>query len=181
MTPDEDDDPALDTDRPDLVVRGADGDPLPDDKSVKMLERESYERVIEGLKMAAEGASRCARMEKEHVEYWQGFVRRLDMARKICIKEAGIGDVIKFNETPSSWGGEAGNWTDTRMQFREGIKQASGGARQMATCHRGNLFWSTMASKLEMIVESINRATALTVRRAQAQNSLWVPDSGLTT
>lgn len=179
---DEDDGPALDLNRPDnLVEVGSDGDPLPDPNSVRMFERESYERVIEGLKMAAEGASRCARMEKEHTEYWAGFRVRLDQIRRIVIQQAGIGDVIKFNETPISWGGDPGQWTDTRKQFREGIRQAAGGARQMATCQRLDPFWSTQALHLERMVEALNKASMETVRRARAQGSIWVPDSGLTT
>jgi hypothetical protein len=32
----------------DLVFRGADGDPLPHANGTRMIEKESYERVIEG-------------------------------------------------------------------------------------------------------------------------------------
>jgi hypothetical protein len=170
----DDDEPILDADRPDLVERGADGDPIP--LGTRMLEKESYERVIEGLKMAADAASRAARMEKEHVEYWMGMVRRLDAMRRIVIADAGLGDVIKFRETNPSWGGDPGQWTDTRKMFREGLKQCAGGARQMATCHRGELKWSTWASHFEAIVAKLNQITHQTVIEARRRNALWVPD-----
>jgi hypothetical protein len=157
-----------------LVVRGADGDPLP--QGTRMIEKESYERIIEGLKMAADAASRLARLEREHVEYWQGWRRRLDAIRKIAIQVAGLGDVIKFNETPISYGGDPGAWKPARAMFREGIKQAAGGARQLATCFRGDLVWSRMAASLESILDKLNEVTGATVRRAQAARRLWMPE-----
>lgn len=169
-----DDEPILDTNRPDLVVRGADGDPIP--LGSRMIEKESYERIIEGTKMAADAASRLARMESEHIEYWNGWLRRLDAIRKICIQIAGFGDVIKFNETRPSWGGDPGGWTSARKMFREGIKQAGGGARQMATCHRGDLVWSRVASTLEDMTAKLNQVTNNTVLQARRRHSLWVPE-----
>ena len=169
-----DDEPILDKTPNELVVRGADGDPLP--IGTRMIEKESYERIIEGTRMAADAASRLARMESEHVEYWHGWRRRLDMIRKICIQVAGLGDVIKFKETPASWGGDPGGWTPARKMFREGIKQAAGGARQMATCHRGDLVWSKMASDLESMVAKLNKVTNDTVVKARRNSALWVPE-----
>ena len=168
-----DDEPILDSNRPTPNVWDKNGEIIP--QGTRMIEKESYERIIEGLKMAADAASRLVRMEPEHTEYWMGFVRRLDAVRKIAIQVAGLGLVIQFKPTEPSWGGETGEWAAARSRFREGLKQAAGGARQMATCHRSDFTWSRVANELEQIVDKLNRVTQATVRQARAQNKLWVP------
>lgn len=172
-----DEDLTLDTDRPDLLERGADGDPLP--QGTRMIEKESLERVIEGLKIAADAASRLERMESEHSYYWLKLRLRIDGSRKIACGLAGFGSA-PFKETAPSWGGEVGGWRKARMDFRDGIKQAAGGARQMATCHRGDLAWSKMAGALEGMQSKLNKITNRTVRAAQAQGKFWVPESEAT-
>ena len=167
-----------DPDKPalDLVQRGADGDPLP--IGTRMLERESYERVIEGIRMAADASSRLTRMESEHAEYWTRFRNNLNMFQRAAIHISGL-DEKNFKETAESWGGNVsaeGEWRKARERFRDGIKQAAGGARQMATCHRGDLAWSRMAGTLEDMQRKLTSITNHTARAARAHGKLWVPD-----
>lgn len=128
----------------DLVVRGADGDPLPDPEATTMIERESYERVIEGVKSAADAAAHLALTEPENSGIWGGMARRLDTVRRIAVRTAGIEDNINQKETervrkkPMAW-------KVARERFREGLKQAEGGMRQLGVCHRGDIAWLTMA------------------------------------
>jgi hypothetical protein len=169
------DEPILDSSRPTPNVWGKDGEIIP--QGSRMIEKESYERIIEGTKMAADAASRLARMEAEHIEYWHGWVRRMDAVRKIAIGLAGLGLAIQFQATRPSWGGEAGDWTSARAMFRDGLKQAAGGCRQMATCHRSDFTWSRMAYDLEDVVAKLNQMTMRTVREARRTQRLWMPDS----
>src|SRR5882757_5014716 len=115
-----------------------------------MLEVESYERVIEGLKLAAD---RCAHLavhyyrskSAEGVNLYSGIGRRLDQVRLLAIEVAGLKDRITEHET-SELRAEPIHFMRARRELRDGLKQASGGMRQLATCHRGDLRWSAMAA-----------------------------------
>lgn len=131
----------------DLVVRDKGGDPV--SLGTKMTERESYERVIEGLKMAADAAQHLAGEEPESSGLWRGLSSRLDQVRRICVQMAGIGLTIRENETAVKHGGQTMGYKPARTRFREGLQQAGGGMRQLATCFRGDLTWSKVAGQVE--------------------------------
>ena len=170
-----DDDLILNTEPNDLVVRGDDGDPLP--QGTRMIEKESYERVIDGTRMAAEACARLARMESEHFIYWNTFRGNLDNVRKIAMSISGLPSA-PFKETAEFTLSDVGEWRAARNRFHEGIKQAAGGARQMATCHRSDLNWSRMAASLEQMVAKLSSITRGTVNKARASGKLWMPDRG---
>lgn len=128
----------------DLVVRGADGDPLPDPEATTMIERESYERVIEGIKSAADAAAHLALTEPENSGIWGGMARRLDTVRRIAVRTAGIEDNLNQKET-ARVRAKPMAWKVARERFREGLKQAEGGMRQLGVCHRGDIAWLKMA------------------------------------
>jgi hypothetical protein len=134
----------------DLVVRGPDGDPLPDPRAIVMLERESYERIIEGLKIAADAAMHLAAQELENMSAWLRLAAKLDQVRRAAVQVAGIDSPSKQRET-ERLRGNALPWRDARGRFREGIKQAAGGMRQLATCFRMELLWLRMARDLEQM------------------------------
>lgn len=134
-----------------LVVRDAQGDPLP--LGTRMLEKESYERVIEGLKLAAEGAAHLAvhyyrAHEITAVNAYSGLARRFDELRLLAVEIAGAGDRHLHKETQEVRGNPLA-FIHARVRLRNGLKQAGGGMRQLATCHRGDLRWSIMASQIE--------------------------------
>lgn len=138
-------------DKPDdnaLVVRGADGDPLPHPGGTRMIEKESYERVIEGLKMAADACMHLRRHEPNHGQTWTDIGLLLDKMRRDASALAGLELTMKQNETPEARGLPYG-WRQARARFLEGIRQATGGMRQLATCFRGDLHWSVLAQQLE--------------------------------
>lgn len=142
-----------------LVVRGKDGDPLPDPKAVEMRERESYERVVEGLHMAADAAKHLARREPQRFAMWMQMSTNLETVRKIAIQHAGIEDTI-----PKALGdvrGDALDYGEARKRFRDGVKQAAGGCRQIALVHRGEVEWARMAHKLDRLERSTVRAPLL--------------------
>jgi len=150
----------------DLVVRGNDGDPLP--AGTRMLERESYERVVEGLKIASDACLHLARQEDHnaHVwsiagvgakkdaatrdaETWRAICRLIDSVRYQAVALARIDHPGALNPTPALEGSKSMTWRQARDRFLNGIAQATGGMRQIATCFRADLQWSMLAQELE--------------------------------
>lgn len=135
----------------------AHGDPIR--QGTLMIEKESYERVIEGLKIAADASRHLVKSESANAGQWRGLAVRLDQARKICVQHAGLGLVMKEKET-ADVRGDPMNWRWARDRFRYGITQATGGCKQMATCHRSDFWWSKMATSLEDLKLKLRPKTA---------------------
>lgn len=156
-----DDDPSLPRpgtlDANDLVHRDSSGDPV--SSGTRMIERESYERLIEGLRMSADAAQHLSGHEPESAGMWRAISDKLDQVRRIAVQEAGLGLVIKERQTARKDGGDLMRYKPARARFREGLQQASGGARQLATCFRADLKWSLIARQLEELEQSSLRAS----------------------
>jgi hypothetical protein len=146
-----------------FVELGADGDPIR--QGTLMLEKESYERVIEGLKMISDACAHLIHHEPLNAEYWRGFMTRFDKARLICVQEAGLGLSMREKETQEVRGNPR-PWRECRQRFLDGIEQAAGGCRQLATCHRGDLWWSQMAETLDDMARKLNAARRAAVKKA---------------
>ena len=131
-----------------LVVRGGDGDPLPHPSGTRMIEKESYERVIEGLKMAADACVHLAKIEPLKGSVWTEIGQVLDKMRRDAVTLGGVELASRQSET-APVRGEAYSWRKARDRFLDGIKQATGGMRQLASCFRGDFMWSFMAQQLE--------------------------------
>lgn len=151
----------------DLIVRGCDGDPLPDPRGTRMIERESYERVVDGLRLAAEGCAHLAlhsgrlaetasqagaeeqrqRFFREATQY-AGIARRLDQCRSIAVEYAGDELPMRQRETQAVRG-QPLKFMEAKRRLRDGLTQAAGGMRQLASCFRGDLRWSAMARSIE--------------------------------
>lgn len=131
-----------------LVFLGADGDPLKHPTATRMVEKESYERVIEGLKMSADACMHLARQEPADGEKWKAIGQLLDKVRLEASKLAGLDLVMKQIETQGARGNPYA-WKRARQRFLDGIRQATGGMRQLATCFRGDIRWSILAQGLE--------------------------------
>lgn len=141
----------------------ANGDPVR--QGSLMDERQSYERVIEGLKMISDACAHLIRHEPLQAEYWRGFLTKFDQARRICVQHAGLGLVMKERET-QELRGDPLPWRQCRLRFLEGVEQAAGGCRQLATCHRGDLWWSTMAETLDDLARKLSAMRRAAVRKA---------------
>lgn len=113
-----------------------------------MNERQSYERVIEGLRMISDACAHLIKHEPDNAPAWRGYMTRFDKARLICVQHAGLGLAMKQQETPEQRG-EPLPWRACRQRFLEGVLQAAGGCRQLATCHRGDIWWTQMAETLD--------------------------------
>jgi hypothetical protein len=161
LPPDDDQGPGIQVDRH--------GDPLP--QGTRMIEYESYERVIEGLKIAADACMHLAKRERtpEGVDNRRRLALTLDQCRRMCIRLAGIDDTVRANPTPEMRG-EPLPFREARDRLIGGLTQAAGGARQLATCFRIDLAWSRIASQLEDLIRKIR-----TPKLMRAPNPLLLP------
>lgn len=120
------------------IERDKHGDPVL--QGTRMKERESYERVIDGLKIAAEAAAHMAFSHHEFGDAEAGIRRAklaitLDKVRMRVVNLAGIEDRSRHHGTQEIRRNPM-TIIDAVKRFNYGIKQASGGASQMATCYR---------------------------------------------
>ena len=159
------------------IETDANGDPIR--QGSLMDERQSYERVIEGLKMVSDACAHLIRHEPLQTEYWRGFMTRFDKARLICVQQAGLGLAMKEKET-GELRGEPLPWKLCRKRFLDGIEQAAGGCRQLATCHRGDLWWSTMASTLDDLARKLHAMRRAAVKKAVQQAPALILPPGYT-
>lgn len=157
----------------DLVIRGEDGDPV-QDVGTRMIERQSYERVVEGLALSADACMHLVRRDPEHAGYWRKLAGNLDAVRRIAVSHAGIGDTITLKQTEVVRG-EAMAWRSARDRFKDGIKQAAGGMRQLATCFRMDFTWARMANELDAMEQKMDAIQKRATRSAKRRNLIWLP------
>lgn len=130
----------------------ANGDPVR--QGSLMDERQSYSRVIEGLRMISDACAHLIKHEPDNAMVWRGYMVRFDKARLICVQHAGLGLTMKEKET-GEVRGDPLPWKQCRQRFLEGVVQAAGGCRQLATCFRADLWWSQMATTLEGMADKL--------------------------
>lgn len=134
-----------------LIQRDAQGDIIP--LGTRMIEADSYDRLRDGLRIAAEAAAHIAVHEYRSnnvkgANLYAGLARRLDQCRRIAVEYTKIGDAQRERETQEVRS-EPMPYFKARKRLRDGLKQASGGMRQLATCHRLDLRFSGMAQSLD--------------------------------
>lgn len=110
-----------------------------------MTERESFERIVEGLKSAADGARHLAFLfEDDRIDY---LAENFDRMRKLCVETAGAYSPAAVEPTQIV---RQSNILSTVALDRllSGLRQAEGAAFQMATGHRGDAAWSKFAEAM---------------------------------
>lgn len=148
LTPTIDGKPSTEDDPNKGIQLDSHGDPVL--QGTRLIEKESVERVIDGLRIAAEAAAHLVKSEPANSIQWRGLAQKLDQARRVCVQHAGLGLVMREKQTQEA-NGDSENWRAWRDRFRYGITQASGGCRQIAVCFRMDLWWSRMADNLELM------------------------------
>lgn len=117
------------------------------DKSIRMLEVDSYDRLLHGLRTAAESARHIATRGDDR---WTTLANVLDKARGAMVHEAGIyraGD-NEPTRPPRNLDGSQAVGPAYHRVYR-GLEEASQACRQIATGHRMDLQWTKWASQLE--------------------------------
>lgn len=158
-----------------LVIRDEVSGDVLQDNGTSMTERESYERVVDGLKIAAEACSHLVASEPENTPYWRTLRLSFDHLRKAAMTISGLSLVMKFEHTQDVRG-LAMDWRTARERLRYGLKQSEGGMRQLAGAHRGDLVYSRMANELAAMQQKIDRKTAKRATAAARRGLLWVPE-----
>lgn len=134
--------------RPEGIELDANGDPIR--QGSLMNERQSYERVVEGLKIASDAAMHLTKLEARNGKQWRFIGGNLDQVRRACVQHAGLGLTMKERQTEEVRG-DPMRYRIARDRFREGLMQAAGGMRQLATCHRSDFWWAKCADELEKL------------------------------
>jgi hypothetical protein len=145
-----------DDDEPIGIPVDANGDPVR--QGSLMVERQSYERVIDGLRIAAEACMHLVACQQTTAgrDKLKGLALRLDQCRRLCMVESGLDDPVKASPT-AEVRGRPMSFAISHSRLAYGLQQAAGGARQLATCHRGDLTWSKIAERLEALVRVLRR------------------------
>lgn len=128
-------------------------------RGTEMRELESWERVIDGLKMAADGARHMARFR--FPDKWNTFASYLDSLRKAVIKDGGFDRPADATDSVQQFGGDGLSWAEAGRRIAEGIKMAASGADQIANCQRLDMRWVIYASKFRTLADAGNKLAML--------------------
>ncbi len=159
-----------------LVIRDERTGEIIQDNGTRMLERDSYDRVIDGLRIGAEAAAHLTITDAEFADYWRRLMKTLDGLRRAAMNVSGLDLTMKFAETVEPRSAFM-PWRKARDRLHEGIKQAAGGMRQLAGCHRGDMVYSRMANDLESMQAKIKASSTQRAKAATRRGKLWIPDN----
>lgn len=112
-------------------------------RGTAMTERQSYERVIEGLKIASDGCRNLAAYFNR--DRWDMQAGVFDELRAAVVKLAGIGRSIDAIPSAKKFGGDALTRNESYDRIYRGLSDAAAGMLQIAGGHRGDLRWSRIA------------------------------------
>jgi len=108
-----------------------------DKRGVLLTDFQSYERIIEGLKLAADSARhRAYRNEQNSRVKWDAVADKLDKARQITVRASGFNRLQDGNPSLRIFGGEVMNRSLAASRIKTGLKDAAAGCRQVSNCHR---------------------------------------------
>lgn len=151
MKSDNEIDPSIPDPNANLIRRDKDGEIIA--PGSVMIEPQSYEQLVAGLRLAAEGAAHLAAgalvgNDRGLAALYAGLATRLDMVRMLAVKVAKIEEsTLNQRETQLPRSAPMG-YMAARRRFLDGLKRSSGAARQLAICHRGDIRFSQMAESL---------------------------------
>lgn len=141
-----------------------------DKRGVLMRERESYERVIEGLKMASDGAHHLHQSRQDG--NWHQMTQIFDKLRAAIARLGGLStEAVDSNPTTELWSAKTMGIHASYDRVYRGLDMAQKGARQVASCHRGDLKWSMYA----MAIEKLRDQSSVLIRMKQAKSPIMLP------
>ena len=121
----------------------------------RMLERDSYDVTIDGLRESAEGAAHL--MVRREDPSWGSVVTILDRIRLSVVKTGGLEMVSKEQQTREPEGAMVMSMLQAYERLFEGLKKAERGCRQLAVCHRMDLRWSMYATQFEKMRDNCSK------------------------
>ena len=148
-----------------LTIRDVNGDVV--SRGTLMAENESYERIIEGYKIAGDAALHLAAREPDNANAWRVVATQIDRMRQETIDFSRTAPLVGFRPSTIRTPSKSMTWREARDRLRYGLGQVSGAMRQMATYHRGMIEWSKFASLVETFQERVLKLKA--PRRAVRQ------------
>lgn len=157
----------------DLVVIDKDGNT--ESQGTRMIERESYECLIEGLRIAAEAAHLLGRKEPSAQKTFRLLALKLDQCRRACVQKAGLGLAMAQTETRHDLKDSGLSWRNERQRFREGLEKASGAAKQLAVYFRADMEWLFVSNMLETMTEKLKVTPNSNYRPDRQHSSLMMP------
>ena len=132
-----------------------------------MRELESWERIIEGLKMASEGAREMARWA--FPDKWNQFAMYLDSVRKAVIRDGGFDRPADAKESEQKFGGDRMPMVQACSRVFNGLKMAAAGADQIANCQRLDIRWVTYALRFRELADIQRKLSIETTARITDQ------------
>jgi hypothetical protein len=114
-----------------------------------MREGESYERVVEGLKLASDGARNMARFREP--DLWNPLAQYFDVLRRAIVQLAGLDRGTDARESQAAWGGSDVTVTEAMTRVTKGLKDAVAGANQIAQTQRMDVRWLMYANRFEKL------------------------------
>lgn len=136
-----------------------------DKRGILITDFQSYERVIEGLKKAADAIRhRAAANHRGAADSWNALADKLDKGRQIAVRMAGFNRLEDGKPTQRVFGGRTLSRTETATRTTDGLRQAAAGCRQISNCHRsvGNgskeavgFGWLQLAMALDRIADDV--------------------------
>lgn len=145
-----------------------------DHRGTVMVEKESWERVIEGLKLASDGCRNMARFANP--ESWNKFADFTDQVRRAMIQLAGFDRPQDGTPSLQLFGGEGISRTEALSRIRTGFDGAASGSRQIAQAQRMDLRWQIRANHIDKL-----RSTATEMARQEVQRKVAAQWGGGTT
>lgn len=138
------------------IERDANGDPIR--QGSLMLEKQTYDQLIAGLRSASEAWMHLAKWEDTAagVDNRRALARQIDLFRRACMQQAGIEDPSRASPTEEVRGAPL-PWRVARERLLTGIRRARGACEQLATCFRMELFWASCARELDRMERNIVR------------------------
>lgn len=138
-----------------------------DHRGSVMGELESWERIIDGLKMAADASRHMARFR--FPDKWNTLAQYLDSIRKAVIRDGGFDRPADATDSAQQFGGDGMAWTMASRRIADGLKMAASGADQIALCQRSDLRWVNYAQRLRTLRDTAHKLAMKTSQRVTDQ------------
>ena len=145
-----------------------------DHRGSVMREFESYERIVEGLKRASDGARHMARWRSPGL--WNALAQFLDQLRRAVVQEAGFDRPQDRKDSVQQFGGDGLTWSDANSRLLTGLRDAESGASQIALGQRMDLRWTRYANQFRSMRDKAHDMALLASPRKVA--SQWGGQTG---